>query len=53
MKTEKDFDTVKAMREIRDAISRESQEMNFEQERKYVHRYLKARKEEATVGAGK
>lgn len=53
MKTEKQFDAVKTMREIRDEISREIQEMSFEQEREYIEKHLKARREEERVGAPK
>ena len=53
MKTEKDFDAVKTMREIRDTISREIQGMSFEQEREYIQKRLKVHKEEATVSTGK
>lgn len=51
MKTEKKFDAVKTMREIRDEISREIQEMNFEQEREYIDKHLKFQREEERVGA--
>ena len=45
MKTEKKFDAVMAMREIRDAISREIQGMSFEQQREYMKKQLKSRPE--------
>ena len=53
MKTEKQFDAVKTMREIRDEISREIQGMSFEQEREYIEKHLKSRREEERVGAPK
>jgi hypothetical protein len=46
MKAEKEFDAVKTMREIRDTISREIQEMSFEEEREYIQNNLKSRSEE-------
>jgi hypothetical protein len=49
MKTEKGFDAVKTMREIRDAINHEIQEMSFEEEREYIQKNLKPRSE---AGAG-
>lgn len=36
MKTEKQIDSVKMMREIREEISRDIQGMSFEQEREYI-----------------
>ncbi|MFL6203098.1 MAG: hypothetical protein ACJ76J_28350 [Thermoanaerobaculia bacterium] len=45
MKTEKKFDAVMTMREIRDAISREIQGMSFEQQREYMRKQLKSRSE--------
>ena len=53
MKTEKDFDAVKAMREIRDEISREIQGMSFEQQREYMEKRLKSRKEEEKAGVSR
>ncbi|HKH47396.1 MAG TPA: hypothetical protein VKM72_22290 [Thermoanaerobaculia bacterium] len=53
MKAEKQFDAVKTMREIRDEISREIQDMSFEQEREYIEKHLKSRREEESVGAPK
>ena len=44
MKTEKQIDSVKMMREIRQEISREIQGMSFEQEREYIEKHLKSRK---------
>ena len=44
MKTEKQIDSVKMMREIREEISREIQGMSFEQEREYIEKHLKSRK---------
>ena len=35
-KQEKDFDAVKMMREIRDKISHETQNMNFEELKAYI-----------------
>ncbi len=37
-KTEKDFDTVKTFREIKDKISKEIKGMNFEQFNAYLER---------------
>jgi hypothetical protein len=51
MKTEKQIDAVKTMREIRDEISREIQGMSFAQEREYIEKHLKSRREEEKVGA--
>jgi hypothetical protein len=45
MKTEKKFDAVMTMREIRDAIRREIQGMSFEQQREYMKQQLKSRRE--------
>jgi hypothetical protein len=53
MKTEKQFDAVKAMREIRDEISREIQGMSFEQEREYIEKHLKSEREEERAGVSK
>lgn len=50
MKTEKGFDAVKTMREIRDAINHEIQEMSFEEEREYIQKNLKSRSEEGAGG---
>ncbi len=41
-KMEKTFDTVKMMREIRDKISAETQNMSFEEFKKYIDSQLKA-----------
>jgi hypothetical protein len=38
----KTFDTVKMMREIRDKISAETQNMSFEEFKKYIDAQLKA-----------
>jgi hypothetical protein len=43
MKTEKQIDSVKMMRELREEISRDIQGMSFEQEREYIEKHLKAR----------
>jgi hypothetical protein len=43
MENEKEFDAVKAMREVRDAINREIQGMSFEEEREYIEKSLKSR----------
>ena len=45
MKTEKKFDDVTTIREIRDAISREIQGMSYEQQREYMIQQLKSRRE--------
>ena len=41
-KKEKTFDTVKMMREIRDKISSETQNMTFEEFKKYIDSRIKA-----------
>lgn len=41
-KKEKSFDAVKTMREIRDKISAETQDMTFEEFKKYVDSRIKA-----------
>ncbi len=51
MKSEKQFDAVKTMREIRVEISREIQGMSFEQEREYIEKHLKSRRAEERAGA--
>ena len=53
MKIEKQLDSVKMMREIREEISREIQGMSFEQEREYIEKHLKSRREAERVGASK
>ena len=53
MKIEKQLDSVKMMREIREEISREIQGMNFEQEREYIAKHLRSRREAERVGASK
>ncbi len=53
MKTEKQLDSVKMMREIREEISREIQGMSFEQEREYIEKHLKSRREGDKVGGSK
>jgi hypothetical protein len=40
-KKEKDFDAVKMMREIRNKISKETLNMNFEELKKYMNERLK------------
>lgn len=45
MKIEKKFDAVMTMREIREAISREIQGMSFEQQREYMKKQLRVRRE--------
>lgn len=39
-KIEKDFDSVKMMRDIRDKISKETMNMNFEELKKYINERL-------------
>jgi hypothetical protein len=41
-KTEKSFDAVKMMRDIRDKISAETQNMSFEEFKKYIDTRIKA-----------
>jgi hypothetical protein len=40
-KKEKDFDAVRMMREIRDNISKETMNMNFEELKEYMNERLK------------
>jgi hypothetical protein len=40
-KKEKDFDAVRMMREIRDNLSKETMNMNFEELKKYMNERLK------------
>ena len=40
-KTEKSFDAVKMMRDIRDKISEETQNMTFEELKKYIETRIK------------
>ena len=46
MKIERQLDSVKTMREIREEISREIQGMSFEQEREFIEMHLKSRRED-------
>jgi hypothetical protein len=39
-KSEKDFDAIKVMREIRDKISLEIMNMTYEEERAYLDKFL-------------
>ncbi len=41
MKTNKDFDCVKMMRDIRDKISAETQNMKFDELKKYIDNQIK------------
>jgi hypothetical protein len=41
MKTEKKFDSVKMMREIRDKLSKEFANMNYEEQKKYIKERIK------------
>jgi len=43
-KTEKSFDAVKMMRDIRDKISEETQNMTFEELKKYIETHIKESK---------
>jgi hypothetical protein len=45
-KTEKKFDAIKVMREIRDKLSLEIMDMTYEQERAYLDNLLKKRQTE-------
>ena len=47
MNPEKQVDSVRAMREIREEISREIQGMSFEQEREYIEKHLESQKSRA------
>lgn len=40
---QKEFDAVKTMREIRDQVSREIQDMTFAEEKSYLKRLIKLR----------
>ncbi|HYJ79748.1 MAG TPA: hypothetical protein VEW03_09120 [Longimicrobiaceae bacterium] len=40
MKTEKTFDSVRMMRELRDRMSRDMQGMTFEEQKDYIRRKL-------------
>lgn len=42
-KKQKTFDAVKMMREIRDKISRETQDMTFEELKAYIEKKLKSK----------
>lgn len=42
---EKAFDAVRTMREIRDAISRETAGMTYEEQRRYTQELLRSKKE--------
>jgi len=42
-KTEKNFDSVKMMREIRDKISKETENMNYEEFKTYMDLKLKSK----------
>ncbi len=42
-KVKKSFDAVKMMREIRDKISQETQDMTFEELKKYIQSQIKAK----------
>lgn len=44
MKTEKQFDAVRTMREIRDALSAEITGMSYEEERRFIEEQLKETK---------
>jgi hypothetical protein len=44
MKTEKQFDAVRIMREIRDALSAEVAGMSYEEERRFIEEQLKEAK---------
>lgn len=41
MKSEKQFDAVQAMREIRDALSAEITGMSYEEERRFIEEQIK------------
>lgn len=52
METKKEFDAVKAMRDIREEINREIQDMSFEEQREYMQRQLKAQSGKEVYRAG-
>ena len=41
MKTEKKFDSVKMMREIRDKLNKEFANMNYEEQKRYIKERIK------------
>jgi hypothetical protein len=43
MKTEKEFDAVKIMREIRDKLSRQFANMSYEEQKEYIRKNIKER----------
>ncbi|NOX86074.1 MAG: hypothetical protein GXO86_08940 [Chlorobi bacterium] len=48
-KKEKKFDAVKMMRDIRDQISAETQDMDFEELKKYIHSQIKKSKSKSML----
>lgn len=48
-KTEKPFDAIKMMREIRDKMSREIMNMTYEEERAYLDKLLEASKKDTAT----
>lgn len=54
MKSEKQFDAVQTMREIRDALSAEIGGMSFEEERRFIEEQIKgAQRSESEPKPGK
>ena len=45
MKSEKKFDAVKMMREIRDTLSKEMSHMSYEEQKKFITKGLKTKQE--------
>jgi hypothetical protein len=43
MKSEKEFDAVKMMREIRDKLSKEFMNMSYEEQKRYIKEKVKPR----------
>ena len=43
MKTEKEFDAVKMMREIRDRLNKEFANMSYEEQKEYIRKNIKER----------
>lgn len=52
METKKEFDAVKAMRDIREEINREIQSMSFEEQREYIQQQLKSQNEKDVYREG-
>ena len=51
METLKDFDAVKMMREIRDKLSMQFQEMSFEEQKQYMRERLRVKAKPRRAGS--